>query len=189
METEVRAPGPPGLSAKLCLKGQTSKINLIPYSNPANRTMKKASLHVQQYTTMTAHPSRGETRVSLTPPHYTMRGWTQALKHARKTVTETYSQPSGWFFLSQDLTQLARLPLKSWICQPPASVSCVPGSTGLHFQANIPLHKHEAQTATKQERVTPPNNSYYTGNASSFLSEGAKKPTLFLLGFFSFLKS
>lgn len=98
METEVRVPGQPGLSAKLCLKGETSKSNLIPYSNPAKRTMKKASLHVQQYKAITAHPSRWEIRVSLTPPHCTMRGWTQSLKHSRKTATETYPQYFGWFF-------------------------------------------------------------------------------------------
>lgn len=203
METEARVPGQPGLSAKPCLKGWNNKSSLVSYSNPAKRTFKKARLQVQQYTAITDHSSRREIRV--TPRCCTMRGWTQGLRHSRKTVTETYPQSFwlvfclvGWLvgFLSQDLTQLARLPLKPWICQPPASTSWEhrPILSGPTFQlvfnhglikpvSNIPLHKHEAQTATKQERVAPLNTSYYTSNASSFPSEGAKNYTIFV-GFF-----
>lgn len=107
-------------------KGKLTKNSQIPYSNPGKRTMKKASLHVQQYTAITAHPSRLEIRVSLPPPAH-VRCWTQGLKHVR-TVTETCPQPFLAFccfvlFLSQELTQLARISLKPWITnllpQPP----------------------------------------------------------------------
>lgn len=213
METEARVPGQPGLSAKPCLKGWNNKSSLVSYSNPAKRTFKKARLQVQQYTAITDHSSRWEIRVSLPPRCCTMRGWTQGLRHSRKTVTETYPQSFwlvfclvGWLvgFLSQDLTQLARLPLKPWICQPPASTSWEhrPILSGPTFQLvfNHGLIKTSVKYPTAQ---TWSPNCYQTRKGwhpwilpitpvmPAASRQRVQKTTLFLLGFFffSFLKS
>lgn len=115
----------------------------------------------------------------------------RGFKCARKTLSLKHSFGLFGHFLSQGLTQLVRQALRPWICHLPALAPCVPGSTGLHLQAplssqslatawqkpvsTIPLHKHEAQTNIKQERVIFLKTPYYTGDTSSFLSEDAKK--------------